>query len=124
MRGEVERRPEGTEGGFTAQVDHSRTSSFSAPPLRHGYRHVTRVCVCVCVQALSQALERSGTCHSELEKLKEEAQAQKRLRDGSLAGECDFLLWVGTAGELCASHENMFNLEPKRFFSLSLWGTL
>ncbi|XP_017333578.1 polyamine-modulated factor 1-binding protein 1 isoform X2 [Ictalurus punctatus] len=36
-------------------------------------------------QALSQALERSGTCHSELEKLKEEAQAQKRLRDGSLA---------------------------------------
>ncbi|KAF7703395.1 hypothetical protein HF521_022402 [Silurus meridionalis] len=36
-------------------------------------------------QVLSQALEHSGTCHSEMEKLKEEAQAQKQLRDGSLA---------------------------------------
>ncbi|KAK3562218.1 hypothetical protein QTP86_030549, partial [Hemibagrus guttatus] len=36
-------------------------------------------------QELSQALERSGTCQSELEKLKEEVQAQKQLRDGSLA---------------------------------------
>ncbi|GAA6078874.1 trichohyalin [Tachysurus ichikawai] len=46
------------------------------------------------IHELEQAQEHSGTCHSELEKLKEEAQSQKQLRDGSLAGEFNFLLSI------------------------------